>query len=923
MRIENKERKRVSVIVSAMHSGSNFFGCLCSDAGWVRYEGEALLPLDDERGFVEAAESCEDQKSSTSEEIVHCFRVESPWLIPDQGRYLARRAERVYLLIRHPLAIWRYQKEIGLEICSLANLANQLQAMRLLLERTPSEKLQVLTFYELTSPVGRDSLFGKSSQTVTNQCSQAWDWKDPSSPDSSEKIRTVSVEEDVALALPGVWMDLEEEELVRAMAEFRTILKLAHLESLDVEFPEGILDQCKYLEIVKASSLNSAFVGNLIERKALLLSVQDCKRGKELPFADQVLKRVVSEDLVHCCSPDKLLNVLRELRRILEPGGVLRLSTIDFEWFSKLERDLIPEERDWYLGQIPLTKKEGLVETSDLIRDYLQKSEGHQYFYRRVTLKRLLERAGFEEVEEIKRTKNETSDRMPIDLYHKERFVLEARRNLSDLHNHGLSNRASFEVESLLQEVDRRKENNTIVLTVCDSNYTKIVENWEAHLKKLSVSNYLVIALDQALADQLVLQNVPHVLIPFKGNLNEFWRLKVTLVLNILSHGVGVIFSDADAVWLADPRDDLFNDSTVDLIISQGTTCPPEALELWGFTLCCGFFYAVPTPQAIELFGVLQAMNCSKFDDQRELNLEIMRRGITWEIREPEAIRSECGKELTGSKFPMLGNSETLKIKVLPFVSYQRPVIDTNIGKIIHPLSLKKQQATIKQLRKHGLWIKGHSDWDIKEKIAKQGFWFVDIPRTSSSSIRAELTREFGVINGKRGYLKKDMNHSVSQIISTHTPAAVMKERLGADLWDRIFTFSFVRNPYERIWSYYCYMLRVGHLREGEEFSGFVSSILKYGRRHPILRRSAFDMVTNKEGEIIVDQVCRFEDREKELYEIGNKLNMKFEGVFVQDVARFKSHYSNHYNKESKRIVEDLYPRDFELGEYPMSINGI
>jgi len=60
--------------------------------------------------------------------------------------------------------------------------------------------------------------------------------------------------------------------------------------------------------------------------------------------------------------------------------------------------------------------------------------------------------------------------------------------------------------------------------------------------------------------------------------------------------------------------------------------------------------------------------------------------------------------------------------------------------------------------------------------ILRHGFWFVDIPRTSSSAIRAELGARFGRAYGKR---KAESGYATEQVFDDHVTAFVMREALG------------------------------------------------------------------------------------------------------------------------------------------------
>ena len=194
------------------------------------------------------------------------------------------------------------------------------------------------------------------------------------------------------------------------------------------------------------------------------------------------------------------------------------------------------------------------------------------------------------------------------------------------------------------------------------------------------------------------------------------------------------------------------------------------------------------------------------------------------------------------------------------------------------------------------------------------------MPRTLSSSIRAELTKNYGIVNGKHGYLDKDMVHAVPQVIPPHTTALEMRKRLGIELWESLFTFGFVRNPYERIWSFYCYWESAGKLSKGETFSEFVAAIKGARCRNPNLSRSAFDFVSDSKGRVIVSRVCRFEDRNEELLKVGNKIGMTFTGLVSQDAAVHKGCYQSQYDQKTKQIVDDLLAWDFDLGNYTMAI---
>lgn len=84
-------------------------------------------------------------------------------------------------------------------------------------------------------------------------------------------------------------------------------------------------------------------------------------------------------------------------------------------------------------------------------------------------------------------------------------------------------------------------------------------------------------------------------------------------------------------------------------------------------------------------------------------------------------------------------------------------------------------------------------------QVKKNGFWFVDIPRTSSSSIKIELAHMYGKAYSKINLLERnliDKKYTLDKSpFKNHLTAIEMKRILGEKIWDEIFTFTLVRNP--------------------------------------------------------------------------------------------------------------------------------
>ena len=82
------------IIVSTMRSGSSLFGHLLAEAGWIRYAGETHTRLDGEAGIEDAIRKIRNQGCRTHFDAPPCDKVLGHEHLPDEGEFIARRAER-------------------------------------------------------------------------------------------------------------------------------------------------------------------------------------------------------------------------------------------------------------------------------------------------------------------------------------------------------------------------------------------------------------------------------------------------------------------------------------------------------------------------------------------------------------------------------------------------------------------------------------------------------------------------------------------------------------------------------------------------------------------------------------------------------------------------------------------------------------
>lgn len=214
--------------------------------------------------------------------------------------------------------------------------------------------------------------------------------------------------------------------------------------------------------------------------------------------------------------------------------------------------------------------------------------------------------------------------------------------------------------------------------------------------------------------------------------------------------------------------------------------------------------------------------------------------------------------------------------------------------------------------------------------IVRDGFWFIDIPRTSSSSIRVELGEKFGKVHGKAikaslvGSSLVGSNDVTQQLFLAHTTAKEMRGFLGSAAWNKIFTFTVVRNPWDRTCSMYHYRKRIGNINPEWSFQDYVFELAKakhdtqYFEYHGY-RFGACDYILGDNGEVIVDFVAKYENRVHDLKIIASRLGLEVEDFGELKILEAKPkgvHYSEFYDSEMQNIVGEVYSKDIELFNY-------
>ncbi|MDH3708562.1 MAG: sulfotransferase family 2 domain-containing protein [Cyclobacteriaceae bacterium] len=206
--------------------------------------------------------------------------------------------------------------------------------------------------------------------------------------------------------------------------------------------------------------------------------------------------------------------------------------------------------------------------------------------------------------------------------------------------------------------------------------------------------------------------------------------------------------------------------------------------------------------------------------------------------------------------------------------------------------------------------------------ICRGGVWFVDIPRTSSSSIRVSLQLQLGKAYGKSDLLESAHNLKY-QAIPSHLSARNMRQRLGEKCWQKLYTFSMVRNPWDRMWSMFSYRRTCGELPPSMSFEHYLMLFFEEPTHHNLSPYSyhghyyqCADYLLDIDGKIMVDFVARYEHRHQDLQKIAAATGLKDLSRLHLNRLGDSSPYRQHYNHTTREMVTRWAEKDIRLFNY-------
>jgi len=265
--------------------------------------------------------------------------------------------------------------------------------------------------------------------------------------------------------------------------------------------------------------------------------------------------------------------------------------------------------------------------------------------------------------------------------------------------------------ERLLSAATARNRDGWLVVTYAGSSFLATLINWLIAVGRAGIDNTLVVALDRRVYDFLLARGFTTVLVEGRA-LKDIRIVRVRVMQFLVQHGFSVIQSDADAVWLRDPRA-FFENGSASIVASEGTYWPEKAYQAWGFVLCTGLYSIRSEASTNALLDRWLPDLHETGSDQASLNRLLLADGVTWDTStaRPE-VRQFRERRFTSFDAPISGAcpGAGLSLRLLPHALFQRAPVEAHAPYVVHYLPDLAKLPETQALTTSGSWFLA-SDW--------------------------------------------------------------------------------------------------------------------------------------------------------------------------------------------------------------------
>jgi hypothetical protein len=206
-------------------------------------------------------------------------------------------------------------------------------------------------------------------------------------------------------------------------------------------------------------------------------------------------------------------------------------------------------------------------------------------------------------------------------------------------------------------------------------------------------------------------------------------------------------------------------------------------------------------------------------------------------------------------------------------------------------------------------------------------FLFVHIAKTGGTSVRAALGSEkwkdiYRIPLFICSRLSALTGHRLGVKFPRHAKIIAAKEMLPRELFDELFKFAFVRNPWDlQVSSYHHIRRERPYLIEGiKDFAGFIRWKLDPDRPYQFHADTSIeqqcDYLIDLDGQIIVDYIGRYESLQQDFDEICQRVGIRTRPLPHRRQAPDRSDYRSYYDDATAELIAERFRRDIDTFGY-------
>jgi hypothetical protein len=168
----------------------------------------------------------------------------------------------------------------------------------------------------------------------------------------------------------------------------------------------------------------------------------------------------------------------------------------------------------------------------------------------------------------------------------------------------------------------------------------------------------------------------------------------------------------------------------------------------------------------------------------------------------------------------------------------------------------------------------------------------------------------------------------ITNILGQHDSLVMARSELGKTHFQEAFKFAIVRNPWDRLMSWYTLIGKSTQIDEDEILDPeskywklFDSFLEKWSSEKIIIdgvkrrKLSQWAQLVDAEGQLLTNQIGRFETYQQDNEQIFKKINLKFNHNVKFNSSKHL-HYSLYYSNFGRELVESLFHEDVNHFEY-------